>query len=77
MAILAEAGYEVPTLEELGRTGFVDLPGAVRIASSRGLITAVQQGRYYDATVLDRFLAIVREVASERNGDLDGYEMEN
>jgi len=68
--ILAEAGYQVPTLEELGTADFVDLPGAVRIASSRGLITAVEQGRYYHATVLDRFLAIVREVASGRNGEI-------
>jgi selenocysteine-specific elongation factor len=70
VATLAKAGLEAPNLGELAKTGFVDLQGAVRIASSRGLITAVERDRYYDTRVLEHFLSVVREVGSSRDGEI-------
>jgi selenocysteine-specific elongation factor len=67
--ILLAAGLEPPSTTELAdRLRLTDLAGALRIATSRGLIEAVERDRYFSREALDRFRATVLEVG--KGGEL-------
>jgi hypothetical protein len=59
------AGLEGPLASEIaGRHRFQDLPGALRLATARGLIEPVERDRYVARDSLERLEQTLREVGA-------------
>jgi hypothetical protein len=60
---IRSAGLEAPLLSELAaRQSYRDLPGAVRLALSRGQIVPVERDRYASIEAVGRFEETLRDV---------------
>jgi selenocysteine-specific elongation factor len=67
--LVEEAGLMPPTLSELAAGGNLrDLEGVARVATARGMLTAVERDRYYGGRALDRFTLALRELG--QNGSI-------